>query len=1467
MSKINTLRIINLKYNNNSIQINDEIFHMNGESTLLSLRNGGGKSVLVQMMTAPFVHKRYRDTKDRPFESYFTTNKPTFILVEWMLDGGAGYVLTGMMVRKNQEITEEELQEELEVCQFISEYQERCERDIFHLPVVEKTDTGMKLKSWGSCKKILEELKKESSQFSFYTMNQPAQSRMYFDKLKEYQIDYREWESIIKKVNLKESGLSELFADCRDEKGLVEKWFLDAVESKLNRDSSRVKEFQNIVMKYIRQYRENQTKIVRLQTIREFQEISGLLLGHCEQYLDITEKREKYEWQIGLFRLALQQLCEETEEECSQLEGVLEQLEEDLRQITYEQISYQIYQKEGEREAHIRDKERYQRERDLIEEQLDQLQGKRNQLECARIREDKNYALAERKRLESSLQVARQSDREKEPQRRSIGAKLLGHYLWKQEEQEKKLTQIQSRLEQLEIERQQWRERQETDQREREQLHRQEGELQSQILSYDRVEEEFCDRYQVSLGRNILGRYEEGRLEQEEQREKQQLEDLEQTRKNCYRTREEKEEAVHRTERSREEAQSQLQETRVRIRELQNLLEDYEQQLEQRRVILQYLSLEQDQLYEEEKIKGQLEQKLEEIDKARRLLEREQEQMEQISTRWKQGRVWELPADFQQYLERQGITAVYGMDWLCKNGYSLEKNQELVGKQPFLPYSIILTSKDMEKLMGKDGEVYTDSPVPMLVREELEKEPEGEKGSVHTLENIHFYLRFRQDLLSQEGRERLWNAQQAELEKKQKGIEIKKEEYHSYFSKLELMKNQTVTRSKLQDCQKQLEQEEKKQKELEELSQTKEEERRKLQEQIRQLEEQLRLVEHEQERQQRMWEDFSGLQKSYQTYLKDQKELERQKEQADRLDRQIETGKEHLERLQSELIQTERQQMQQKSIQRDVQDQLSVFQSFERGKKEELPEEERINLEAKYKALTQDLSQEIQLLEEQLSETQRRYQRHKEELERRLDRCRLTEEELQEVVYSGESLLEVEEQITKQRSEQAGCDRKINRKETEIAVLLSQIQEKYQKLEQSCGTRETADKEKITDLDFAKRRQNILAEKQQQENRWELLGQKKANYESNLDALSEYEWIKAEGEYSVSVHDLVQMGRGELNQHRGKLLQDYKSCQEEEIQSRELVQNRLNEMGRRESFRDEFFEKPISSLLLLVGSARDLMRQLGIIRDSYDSMVEKLEIDISVIEREKERILELLTEYIKEIHENLGRIDKNSTIQVRERNIKMLTIRLPQWEENEELYRLRVQDLLEDVTRQGLALLEENQNLEEMTGLYIRTKNLYDTVVGNGNVEIRLYKIEEQKEYPIRWSDVAKNSGGEGFLSAFIVLTSLLYYMRRDETDIFADRNEGKVLVMDNPFAQTNAAHLLKPLMDMAKKTNTQLICLSGLGGDSIYNRFDNIYVMNLVAANLQTGSQYLQSEHLRGEEPETMIAAQIHVEQQTLLF
>ena len=349
---------------------------------------------------------------------------------------------------------------------------------------------------------------------------------------------------------------------------------------------------------------------------------------------------------------------------------------------------------------------------------------------------------------------------------------------------------------------------------------------------------------------------------------------------------------------------------------------------------------------------------------------------------------------------------------------------------------------------------------------------------------------------------------------------------------------------------------------------------------------------------------------------------------------------------------------------------------------------------------------------------------------------------------------------------------------------------------------------------------------------------------------------------------LERLSGEELRRKKGMLIRDYNQCMENRRKQKEHLTRLLNEMVRKEAFAEDFYRKPIEAMLSLTDQAGQVLRQLFTTLQSYHNLMEKLAVDISVVEEEKLRIVELLGAYVQEIHQNLGRIDRNSSIQIRDKTIKMLKITLPDWEENENLYQARLRDFMDEITGKCIELLEQNCNIQEYLGKCLTAKNLYDVVAGIENVQIRLYKIEAQREYPITWSQVARNSGGEGFLSAFIILSSLLYYMRRDDSDLFADHNEGKVLVMDNPFAQTNAAHLLKPLMDMAKKTNTQLICLSGLGGDSIYNRFDNIYVLNLIAASMQKGTQYLKAEHLRGEEPETVLVSQIEVTgQQELIF
>ena len=436
-----------------------------------------------------------------------------------------------------------------------------------------------------------------------------------------------------------------------------------------------------------------------------------------------------------------------------------------------------------------------------------------------------------------------------------------------------------------------------------------------------------------------------------------------------------------------------------------------------------------------------------------------------------------------------------------------------------------------------------------------------------------------------------------------------------------------------------------------------------------------------------------------------------------------------------------------------------------------------------------------------------------------------------------------------------------------IAAAEQQKKDCVRRMQEVCSKEEPLPKQEIQDQDFEARKKELEYQKRELQKQEERLKERLQSYEENLTALSAYSDFPL-GEPVVWEREISEMNRQELRDFQGIRIRDYRQCTRSRQEERNRLFEILNRVVRMDIFQEDFYRKPLEAMLELTDEAEQVLRQLSTTLQSYESLMEKLEVDISLVEKEKEKIVELLEDYVKEVHQNMDRIDANSTITVRERPVKMLKIKLPTWEENESLYRLKLQDMIDEVTKKGLNILSQNGNVQEYFGTQLTTKNLYDAVIGIGNVQIRLYKIEEQREYPITWTDVAKNSGGEGFLSAFVILSSLLYYMRKDETDIFADRNEGKVLLMDNPFAQTNAAHLLKPLMEVAKKTNTQLICLTGLSGESIYSRFDNIYVLNLIAARLRGGMQYLRAEHLRGSEPETIVVSQIEVmEQQELIF
>lgn len=1489
MSKINAVRFINLNYNNNAMKINDECMQFSGKSTLLSLRNGGGKTVLVQMMTAPFVHRGKQKTKDRPFESYFTTAKPSFILVEWLLDGGAGYVLTGLMVRKNQEISEEKT-DALEMMAIISEYKEPCMQDIHHLPVVEQNEKTMKLKSYNSCRKLFEDYKKDKKlSFFCYDMSSPAQSRQYFYKLMEYQINYKEWETIIRKVNVKESGLSELFSDCRTEKELVEKWFLEAVESKLNKEENKVKNFQEILEKYAGKYKNIKEQLKRRDAIQKFKEAAEEIQINAEDFLVKEGEKIEQEKVIAAFIARLNVLYEEAEIERERQEEGRKKLQEELEFLKYEQLSCEFHEKNREKRNHASNREMIDLEKESLLRKQQKIQKKVHVFLCAKQQEMVNEDKQEWEIRKEKAAISRTKEENLEPERNRIGGQLSGYYEYrlsdnkeKQEAIKKQKLQIRKDISQQKDILNEYREK-------TKKITESKGSFRSLVRGYDNIEIKYNSNYKENLSRNILGVYEAGMLDI-----KQEMYDKEQ-KKSIQENKEQKEksenttEEIHRTERAIEEKREKYFQKDSDIKQAEKEKKGYEQELEERKDILKYLELPEEKLFAREEILHKAKIKMQELSSRRRTLEKKEDALQKEYKLLVSGRVMELPDNLKEEFEKLDVPVVYGMEWLKKNGFTEKKNKEIVSQNPFLPYALILTRQELKKLSERNGETYTSFPISIIERENLESIKLDRTQSFVKMQDIHFYILFNENLLDEEKMEIMIEQKQKDIADIRETMQICKNEYEDYFHRFDVIKRQAVTKENWDKIQKKLQKLEKEKEDIFQNIQQARDTKQSLKKNFEILQKTLRELEKKIESQAARQRAFKELRTAYAEYEENNKKLQEYEREEERLENRQHLTEEKISQLEENYRELSGQEnslfREEESIQNACQ-KFAAYKEINRNVKagkllgvdstlrtdnnsgvKIIPSEaEVLKLEARYEAVTADISQELKELELEEEKALTRYHKSFGELRELCQKYNLKNSEWQNIIY------DKREQLY-QEAELEDYDKKIERKanllneeDKKIGILNSQLEGILKQIVSECGKGNPLEEEKISQKDLESAKNQTKYQLSELERKIAFSEKAIQKYRENLTALSEYNNFSADEEIHFE-QDFKKMSEKELRDFKEMLIRDYNDIIRCVQKCRETLAQTLNKIARQEAFQDASYKTPLENMLKVCDDAAKVLRQLNITLESYDSLMKQLEVDISLVETEKKNVTELLEDYVQNIHKNLEKIGRNSTIKIREKSIKMLKVILPVWEDNEKLYSLRLSDFVDEITEEGIRLFENNENAQEYIGRKVTSKNLYDTVVGTGNVQIQLYKIEEQREQQISWNQVAKNSGGEGFLSAFVILSSLLDYMRKDDSDIFMDKNEGKVLLMDNPFAQTNAEHLLKPLMNLADKTNTQLICLTGLGGESIYNRFDNIYVLNLIEAHLRNGIQYLRPEHKKGEEVKVETILPTHIEVEEMLF
>ena len=220
--------------------------------------------------------------------------------------------------------------------------------------------------------------------------------------------------------------------------------------------------------------------------------------------------------------------------------------------------------------------------------------------------------------------------------------------------------------------------------------------------------------------------------------------------------------------------------------------------------------------------------------------------------------------------------------------------------------------------------------------------------------------------------------------------------------------------------------------------------------------------------------------------------------------------------------------------------------------------------------------------------------------------------------------------------------------------------------------------------------------------------------------------------------------------------------------------------------------------------------------------ISTLELELKSIKLEEEVIISELLRYAINVLQELNNIDKKSSIKHLGKTQKLLEITVPEEKEEENLKEYVKEKVHYYANFEG----DYSNHLEND----FQSVELLSKLIGNVNrIRVDIKKIEKTGLVRKSWKEaLTQNSGGEKFVSMFILLSSLMSYMRRRESQI-DNKEENKILIMDNPFAKTNAEHLLEPMFQISKKYNIQLLSFSGIGGSAVYNKFDKIYVAKVI--------------------------------------
>lgn len=386
MPQISKVRIVNFNYNDGKRLIADELYDFASKekgdalNVLINLANGGGKSVLVQLMMQPIIPKA--KVAGRKIESFFNkVSDHCFVLIEWIKDNSTEKLLTGIaMSASESSATEDDSSRGVAVkyYTFYSNYTSYSNPyDIANMPLSKKENGRFVAAEFDAVRTLA---RKSNGVLNYYVADDNPKWQK---KLAEYGLIQSEWR-MMEKLNSEEGGLSKFFGDFKTSDHLVDRLLIPTIESKLNQTHSKEdNSLATMLLSYANQYASKQEVIREKEIYEAFSKELTALLPQAESLWNANDALEKCIRELFGFSDTLSAKLDECKSLQEKYASDIDELDRKHARIEHERASLDFYKANEAFDLALKAYNEATSEEQRVSLQLENTTHTRLVLECA----------------------------------------------------------------------------------------------------------------------------------------------------------------------------------------------------------------------------------------------------------------------------------------------------------------------------------------------------------------------------------------------------------------------------------------------------------------------------------------------------------------------------------------------------------------------------------------------------------------------------------------------------------------------------------------------------------------------------------------------------------------------------------------------------------------------------------------------------------------------------------------------------------------------------------------------------------------------------------------------------------------------------------------------------------------------------------------------------------------------------